>query len=213
MIGMNDFERSLNLETERLCLDFTNTANWHASEYPVEELVAYGDLAAWALKVGLLTEPEAQRLTRVAARHPAEAAAVLERAHTLREAVYRLLSAIAHRQATDPSDLELVNTEVPVALAHARLMPAAYGYALQWLPASGVEALDRPLWPVAYSAADLLTHPELLSRVGECADDRGCGYLFLDMTKNRSRRWCDMNDCGNRAKARRHYQRQKEVKN
>jgi len=207
MIGVHDFESSLKLETERLCLDFTNTVNWHASGHPVEELLAYTDLVAWAQKVGLLTAPEAQRLTRQAARRPAEAAAVLERAHALREAIYRLLSATAHQQPAESSDLDLINAELPVSLAHSRLAPAPEGYSLQWL--APPDALDRLLWPVAYSAADLLTHPELLARVGECADDRGCGYLFLDMTKNRSRRWCDMKDCGNRAKARRHYERQK----
>src|SRR5207237_8218223 len=101
-------------------------------------------------------------------------------------------------------------TELPVALAHARLAPVSAGYALHWPAAANAAALDRMLWPVAYSAADLLSTPELLGRVGECADDRGCGYLFLDMTKNRSRRWFDMKDCGNRAKARRHYERRKD---
>jgi len=210
MIGMNDFESSLKLETERLCLDFTNTVNWHASAHPIEELPAYSDLLSWAHKVGLVTEAEAQRLGRLAARRPAEAAAVLQRAHALREAIYRLLSATAHQQRADPADLEIINTELPASLAHSRLTPAAQGYALAWPAQADADALDRLLWPVAFSAADLLTHPELLSRVGECADDRGCGYLFLDMTKNRSRRWCDMKDCGNRAKARRHYERRKE---
>jgi len=209
MIGSREFESSLKLETERLCLDFTNTVNWHASHHPVEELPAYTDLLAWAQKVGLVTAPEAQRLARQAARRPAEAAAVLERAHALREAIFRLLSATAHRQPVQPTDLNLINTELPISLAHSRLVPAAEGYALRWPAPASADALDRMLWPVAYSAADLLTHPELLGRVGECADDRGCGYLFLDMTKNRSRRWCDMKDCGNRAKARRHYERQK----
>ena len=207
MIGVQDFESSLKLETERLCLDFTNTVNWHASQHPVEELPTYADLLAWAQKVGLVTAPDAQRLARQAARRSAEAEAVLERAHALREAVYRLLSATAHGQPAQPADLGLINAELPLSLAHSRLAPAAEGYTLQWL--APPDALDRLLWPVAYSAADLLTRPELLGRVGECADDRGCGYLFLDMTKNRSRRWCDMKDCGNRAKARRHYERQK----
>ncbi len=208
MIGVSDFERALKLETERLCLDFTNTANWHASAQPVEELPAYTDLVTWAQNVRLLTEAERQRLKRQAARRPAEAKAVLARAHTLREAVYRLLSATAHRRAANAADLDLINAELALALAQARLAPVAFGYALHW-PASP-DALDCMLWPVVYSAADLLAQPELLARVGECADDRGCGYLFLDMTKNHSRRWCDMKDCGNRAKARRHYERRKE---
>ena len=208
MISIRDFESSLKLQTERLCLDFTNTVNWHASEHPIEELPAYGDLVTWAQTVGLLTEPEAQRLNRLAARRPAEAEAVLGRAHNLREAVFRLLSATAHQLGPASADLEWINAELPVSLARSRLSPAAGGYTLLW-PAAP-DALDRMLWPVAYSAAELLTQPDLLSRVGECADDHGCGYLFLDLTKNHSRRWCDMKGCGNRAKARRHYERQKQ---
>jgi predicted RNA-binding Zn ribbon-like protein len=210
MIRSYDFEQTLKLETERLCLDFTNTVNWHASERPIEELPAYDDLVSWAQKVGLLSAPEAQRLKRQAGRRPAEAEAVLERAHTLREAIYRLLAASAHEHDADAADLDLINAELPLSLAHSRLAPTSVGYGLLWKDEP--DALDRMLWPVAYSAADLLTQPDLLSRVGECADDRGCGYLFLDMTKNRSRRWCDMKDCGNRAKARRHYEKQKEAK-
>jgi predicted RNA-binding Zn ribbon-like protein len=207
MMSMLDYESALKLQTERLCLDFTNTVNWHASQHPVEELPLYTDLVAWAQNVGLLTEPEAQRLKRLSARRPAEAEAVLARAHSLREAIFRLLSATANEHRSDPADLERINTELPLSFTHTQLAPAPEGFALRWQAAPN--ALDRILWPVAYSAADLLTQPALLSRVGECADDRGCGYLFLDMTKNRSRRWCDMKDCGNRAKARRHYERQK----
>jgi len=208
MVGTTDLEGALHLKTERLCLDFTNTVNWHASQHPTEELTTYGDLVGWAQGVGLLPEAEAQRLRRQAARQPVEAQTVLERAQTLREAIYRLLSATAHGQAAEAADLDQINAELPRALAQARLVPAAGGYTLQWPAAPN--ALDQMLWPVAYSAADLLARPDLLARVGECADDRGCGYLFLDMTKNRSRRWCDMKDCGNRAKARRHYRKQRE---
>src|SRR5262249_48601693 len=149
------------LQTERLCLDFTNTVNWHASAHPVEELPAYSDLVAWAAGVGLLTEQEAQRMKRLAARRPEEAQAVLQRAHRLREAIYRLLSATAHGRAANTADLETINSELPLALAQARLAPAAAGYALHWRAAP--DALDRMLWPVAYSAADLLAHSELLS--------------------------------------------------
>ncbi len=69
-------------------------------------------------------------------------------------------------------------------------------------------ALDRVLWPIIRSAAQLLIADEL-SRLKLCdADD--CGWLFVDGSRNRSRRWCDMSDCGNRAKARRYRERQRE---
>src|SRR2546425_786126 len=138
MMGTHAFEQALKLETERLCLDFTNTVNWHASEHPIEELPAYDDLVAWAQNVGLLTEAEA----------------VLARAHTLREAIYRLLAASAHEHDSDAADLDLINAELPLSLAHSRLAPAPVGYGLLWKDEP--DALDRMLWPVAYSAADLL---------------------------------------------------------
>jgi predicted RNA-binding Zn ribbon-like protein len=125
----------------------------------------------------------------------------------VREAIYHLLSAMAHGHPRDPVDVATLNDALGDALAHARLSPLPDGFAWDWGGADP-SALDQMLWPVVQSAVDLLTSPEL-ERVGECADDRGCGWLFLDMTKNRSRRWCDMRDCGNRAKARRHYAKRK----
>jgi predicted RNA-binding Zn ribbon-like protein len=67
-------------------------------------------------------------------------------------------------------------------------------------------ALEATLWILALSAVDLLTS-ENLKLVGQCADEEGCGWLFVDTSKNHSRRWCDINDCGNRAKQRRYQQR------
>jgi len=88
------------------------------------------------------------------------------------------------------------------------LEPGGAGFSGSW-PAA--DYLDRPLWPVARAAADLL-QSEQLERVGECADDRGCGYLFLDTSRNHSRRWCSMESCGNRAKARSHDRRTRQEK-
>ncbi len=202
------FEAALTLRHDRLCLDFCNTVSNHASADPGEYLQAYADLLAWAERVALLPTPAAARLRALAEQQPAAADAVLRQAVELREAVYRLLLAHAHEGTPPPADLAALNLALTQALARARLIPVEAGYALSWdLGAS--EALDGLLWPVAYSAADLLATPDQLARVGECQDDRGCGWLFLDLTKNHSRRWCAMDDCGNRAKAKRHYERKK----
>ncbi len=72
----------------------------------------------------------------------------------------------------------------------------------------GPEHLDSVLWPVVWSAAELLTS-EAVKRVGQCADEK-CGWIFWDSSRNKTRRWCDMKDCGNRAKFRRHYQKTRE---
>jgi predicted RNA-binding Zn ribbon-like protein len=100
-------------------------------------------------------------------------------------------------------DLATFNSALSAALAQSQVIKTAEGFAWDWNAAE--DALDRMLWPVMQDAADLLTS-SALDRVGQCADDQ-CGWLFLDTSRNRSRKWCSMKDCGNRAKARRHYQR------
>jgi predicted RNA-binding Zn ribbon-like protein len=149
-----------------------------------------------------------QRLLKKAARRPVDAIAVLERAIALREAIYRIFSAISHERPPQAADLATFNAELSGALVQSRIVSTAEGFTWDWADAE--EALDCMLWPVVHDAAGLLTSEEL-DRVGRCADDR-CGWLFLDTSRNRSRRWCSMEDCGNRAKARRHYKRKRAVR-
>lgn len=197
-----------NSQTGRLCLDFANTVVWHASNHPEEKLHNYSDLVSWAREVGVLTAREAQGLLREATRRPSDAATVLERAIVLREAVYRVFSAVASGRSPEGAYLGIVNEALSKALVRLQVVKAAHRFTWGW--AGDVTALDRMVWPVARSAGDLLTSEEL-TRMGQCADDRGCGWLFLDMSRNRSRRWCDMRDCGNRAKAKRHYHRKRKT--
>ncbi len=198
-----------NLESERLCLDFANTSEWHASDHPTERLSSYSDLVSWAQRTGILTDRVAQQLSQESVRRPAEAAAVLEQAIALREAIYRVLSAVAADRPPEEADLAILNETLSQALARLQITGVGGRFVWEW---SGDEtALDRMIWPVTRSVADLLTS-EKLARVGQCADDRGCGFLFLDTSRNLSRRWCDMKDCGNRAKAKRHYDRKRKTK-
>jgi predicted RNA-binding Zn ribbon-like protein len=196
---------TLTLLGGRVCLDFANTADWHASDQPVEFLTSYSGLVAWARHAGLLTDREAQRLLDEADHRPAEAAVVLQRAVVLREVIYRLFSAIAQGSQPQPADLEAFNRALSEALARSGVEATEDGFSWVWTGDEGV--LDRMLWPVLRDAADLLTSAEL-GRVGQCGDAR-CGWLFLDASRNRSRRWCSMEDCGNRAKARRYYARKR----
>jgi predicted RNA-binding Zn ribbon-like protein len=197
---------ALSLKAGRLCLDFANTAEWHASDQPHEYLTSYSDLVLWSQHASILTDHQAQLLRRKATQRPAEAAKVLERAVALREATFRVFSAVTHGHPSETADLALLNEALAEALARSRIVPTASGFAWDWN--DNQDPLDQMLWPVVRSAADLLTSQEL-DRVGECADDRGCGWLFMDMSRNHSRLWCDMRDCGNRAKARRHYERKR----
>lgn len=143
-----------------------------------------------------------------AARDPDGGAAAFEQAIRFREALYRVFAAIATGQSPGKDDLGAVNGVLAETLGRSRLASVDGGFAWAW---DGEESgLDRPLWAVAYAAAALLTGPQL-GRARVCPG-AGCGWLFLDTSRNRSRRWCDMGICGNRAKARRHYQRRRAAK-
>ena len=194
------------LEALQLCLSFANTQKWHASAHPVEQIGSYAELLEWARGAGLIGEAQMQRLNETAAQQPGAAEAVFQSALALREAIYRIFTDLAHARPSEESDLGLLNSALSDALMHARVDAVGDEFEWGW---SGGGQLDRIVWPIARSAGELLTSP-WRARVGQCADDRGCGWLFIDTSKNHSRRWCDINDCGNRAKARRHYQRVRE---
>jgi len=190
----------------RLCLDFANTMSNRLSDESHEWLDTFSNLAAWGRLVGVLSDELARPLLQEAAAQPEEAGRVLKMAVELRETIYRIFSATASGRSPAAADLDVLNAALAQALPHLRIVPNADDFTWNW--AGKEDALDSMLWPVARSAGDLLTSDEL-KRVGECQGD-GCGWLFLDLSRNHSRRWCDMGDCGNRAKARRHYRRQKE---
>jgi predicted RNA-binding Zn ribbon-like protein len=198
---MSEYQFDLSGGTE--CLDFSNTMGAHASDAPNEHLHSYEDLVSWGRQAKIVTERQAQRLLREAARHPAQATAVLTQAVLLRETIYRIFSAIAATRLPHRDDLDALNAALPEALTRLRVSRSAKGFVWSW--AIEEEALDWILWPVVRSAAELLTSDEL-GRLRECANET-CGWLFLDRSKNQSRRWCDMKSCGNLAKARRYYQR------
>jgi predicted RNA-binding Zn ribbon-like protein len=190
-----------------LCLDFTHTLDGRYEAYPKELLNNYSNLVSWGQYVHILKDDEARSLREEATNHPVEASAALERALVLREAIYRIFLAIAEDMSPQEADLDTLNTALAEALSHARIAPTVRGFVWDW---AGREVdLNSMLWQVARSAADLLTAEEL-DAVRACASE-DCRWLFVDTSKNRSRRWCDMKTCGNRSKARRHYERKKQA--
>ncbi len=188
-----------------LCLDFVNTRNWDSRDPSYERFKAYSDFVWWNHQAGILTDSETQSLVLAGQNRLTEAAAVFERSMILREAVYQIFSAIVSGLTPDKTNLSTLNAALSESLAHLRLVPAGEGFAWAW---SGEEnKLERVFWPVVRSAAELLTSNKL-DILGKCAGD-SCGWLFLDLSRNHSRRWCDMKHCGNQAKARRHYRRRR----
>ncbi len=193
----------------RLCLDFINTVDGRKSDSPRNEsrsivlgdkLTEYSDLVEWSRHAGIVTPTEAQRMIQASKRNTREAREVLDRAIALREALYRICKAIMTGRRPQTLDLETMNDELLRARTHERLAHEANGFTWEWV---GTEAaLDRMLWSIAHSAAELLTTADL-SRLRECSGEQ-CGWLFEDTSRNRSRQWCDMQDCGNLAKVRRY---------
>jgi predicted RNA-binding Zn ribbon-like protein len=187
-----------------ICLDFANTVDWHASDNPQENLHTYKDVAVWAMKAGLATKQEARNLIQDAEADPDNAARVLARARVLREAVYRIFVALTKGKSPSEPDMAELNRTLSKLSRGAGIQKTAQGFAWEWNLDRA--SLDLPLGAVALSAAELLVSPEL-KRVGQCADEQGCGWLFFDTSRNHSRRWCDSKDCGNRERQRRHYER------
>ncbi len=195
-------ERRLNLS-----LNFAGTLDWRKKSAPEDSLTDYSSLVYWSMNQQILAPEQAGLLLRLAAEHPEEADSTFQRAIELREAIYRVFEAIAQDEAPQDSDLDQVNATLTQGMAQARIFHTPEGFRWDW--PDDTLMLDRMLWPVARSAAELLTSA-YLDLVREC-EGVGCGSLFLDTSKNHSRRWCSMESCGNRAKVNRHYHRKKQA--
>jgi predicted RNA-binding Zn ribbon-like protein len=209
-VDSSRLERTFKFKGGVLCLDFVNTLAWRLTDSPVEYLGSYGDLLAWGKQAALLTPDEVEALSGLAEMDSEEARGMLSRAVALREAIHRTLSTgIAGEQ--DEGALSALNRELSRALSRLRVARAAgEPYVWAWDRSGddgGGPPLDRPLWPVARSAAVLLTSPKL-GGVKVCAGE-GCGWMFLDESRNASRRWCDSRDCGNRERVRKYLARKR----
>lgn len=195
----------------RLFLDFVNTVDGRAnapargksqsanSQVTRDKLGNYFDLVEWGLHSGILTATVARKLIQESKQRPTDGQAVLERALALREALYRICKATMTGRSPQNPDLKTLNDELLEARSHERLIHAGNGFTWEWV--GNEAALDRMLWPIASSGAQFLNEGDL-SRLRECSGE-DCGWVFEDTSRNRSRQWCDMQDCGNLAKVRR----------
>jgi len=180
-----------------VCLDIANSVDGRVLAVPEDHLRSYADLVDRVALSGALTGDEAGALLTRAAAAPDAAAEELGRARDLRESVFAVFYGNATTGVPDVDHLAAVQEAYADALRHGRLQPTGEGVRWTW----GLD-LRLPRWLVARSAVDLVTSG-LLGRVKACASQDGCQYLFIDTSKNGSRRWCSMTDCGAQAKSRR----------
>lgn len=185
----------------RLCLGIVNTVLWRRSDAPVERLTSYDDLVRYVARAGWL--PEADRLVVEASAHPRKARASLAQAIGLRETLYGLFSEVAAGAAPVPSQMRALNVALATSMAHMELTTTDGGaFETRWRPS---DSLDLPLWQIAASAGAVLASDDL-DRLKQCPGEQ-CGWVFIDVSSNQSRRWCDSKLCGNRARVRAHYER------
>jgi predicted RNA-binding Zn ribbon-like protein len=185
-----------------LALDFANTVSYRPTAEPKERLVSYNHLLFFGQESGVYPRG-VDRLFARAGESPGRGTNALQRAIQFREALYAIFSAVVERRAVPGNALALLNVTLQQAKAHGRIVQVNRRFVWEWV---GMDSyLDSVLWPIARAAADLLVSEDLAS-LRMCASE-DCGWLFLDTTKNHRRRWCDMRTCGNRVKARRHYER------
>jgi predicted RNA-binding Zn ribbon-like protein len=201
------------VDAERV-LAFVNTLSSRPLPEPVERLTSYDALVGWAREQHLISAAAADRLLAEARRHPHQAGAVLSRAREFREALNELAQAVEQKRQPSAAVLQIISDALADAYAHGRLVP--HDGALQWIYAprrkvrvAGAQTdeddLDRVLWEISRAAGRLVLSPRL-AKVRSCAAS-DCAWWFVDDTKNRSRRWCDMKICGNREKVRRFRQK------
>ena len=182
-----------------LALDFANTSSGRGSSAPQEHLRRPEHVVEWAAHAKIVGTEDAERLLRVLAADEGLATRLLDEALALREDIYDLAAALAAGRPAPDACVESLTKAHAGALALARLTPLGRNFGWSWsAEQSPVAAL---LGPISLSALTLLQQADL-ARVKQCQGDK-CGWLFFDATKNKSRRWCEMEVCGNRAKQKR----------
>ena len=201
--------RELPIVGGHLALDFANTVDDPEGPQRYDHAGSYPELVGWSARIGILQPDQSVALLAAADDHPLVSAIAVRRAHALRHLLIDIFTDIAviNSDATVGTERLMpvphwdeLRPFVTDAVAHAELVPGDSTYQLAW---PEITRLDVMLGPIGLAAVDLLTNPQL-SRLKKCA---GCPWVFLDQSKNQSRRWCAMNDCGTHEKIRRYVTR------
>lgn len=191
-------DRDYELIAAHPALDLVNTLDWRFRDGNSEELLdSYRNFLRFLEQSKLLTPSQTSRMARGVREQ--EAARVLEAAKELREAVAEVLYAMLDRRKPPAASIKSLEACFKAAPKHQSLSWSDSSLIWDW-PRATVSP-ELPLWILSLSASSLLTSSEI-EKVRAC-DNPECRWLFLDTSKNHTRRWCDMKICGNRMKARR----------
>jgi predicted RNA-binding Zn ribbon-like protein len=183
-----------------LALDFTNTSSGRGHPTHQEHLLTAEHVVAWARHAKVVAPADGEWVLAALNRDKGLASGLLDRAWGLREIIYSIGVEVAANRRAPPDIVNSLAHVHAACIAQAKLAPHGSGFVWSWVPQEA--PIESLLGPIALSALTLLTQADL-SRIKQCQGDH-CGWLFLDTTKNKSRRWCEMEVCGNRAKQKRH---------
>ncbi len=191
-------DRAFELIGGHPAIDLVNTLDWRFRENGAEELLAsYSDLLRFAEQCELLTAKQVRQIIRVSPDRTAASALVACR--ELREAAAEILYAAVDDRTPPGSQIKTLDRLFKEARERQRLTWSSYRLRWEWPASEGGPEL--PIWILSLSTARLLVSDNM-RRLRACENPE-CRWLFLDTSKNHTRRWCDMKICGNRMKARR----------
>jgi predicted RNA-binding Zn ribbon-like protein len=185
------------------CLNFTNTAGGHTKIREVERIPTYGDAISWGLYAELISPAEAKALLALIKTDPKDAMHRVRELQLFRESLHRLVTAIAHKTEPQRADFTRVRGTIAKALSAAEMQPGESEF--NWSADADALGLGTMISRVALSAHHMLSR-EKPSQLRQC---QICTWLFIDRTKNQTRRFCRQDACGNKSRAERFYSKKR----
>lgn len=179
-------------------LDFLNTISTRKTESEFDRLENYYDLANWAWATGIITDSELQEIKTIARQAPEKVQVCFDEAIHLREIMYDMLLGLIRDDIISENLANVSKLIFPLIAESSLRIEDSNKFQLVHEPDQN--ALKKPIWLVAWDAFRLATGTEI-SRLKQCESCK-CSWLFLDQSKNGSRRWCSMQECGAAIKAR-----------
>ncbi|MEJ2262499.1 MAG: CGNR zinc finger domain-containing protein [Anaerolineales bacterium] len=188
----------IRLDGGNLSLNFVNTIHDRYEEPLEDYLHNYLDLITWANFADAINSSQKKRLLQRSRENQEEANQVYKDSIQLREAIYQCVVSLINRDEVSAVNMQVINQWLSKAFSNLELAQLDNSFVLDWKAENS--GLESVLWPIIRSFADLVTSDDR-GRIKQCSN---CGWVFVDNSKNKSRRWCSMETCGNRVKAQRH---------
>lgn len=188
-----------------LCLDFTNTVSYRNRDAPHEWLNTLENLCTWCQLAGILDEPSANQLLNNLKSDCEVGRSKLKSLHELREVIFRIFASIEGEKSPEQLDIICFNAFFQGLISKEKIVFKKDSFHLEWT--DDLSNYKKVIHHIYKSTIDLMTQADL-TRINKC---KACYWLFYDTSRNRSRQWCVMADCGNRNKANNYNKRKRNL--